>query len=354
MMTLGSLFDGIGVFPLSGIRHGIKPVWASEIEKSPISITKKHFPNMEHLGDISSLNGGEVSPVDVVTFGSPCQNLSQIGDRIGLAGEKSGLFYDAIRIINQMREVTNGKYPTFAVWENVPGAFSSGMGADFRAVIETFTNCEIPMPDKNKWAAAGMVPDTNPQIAWRCLDSKYFRSAQSRRRVFLVADYRGRRAGEILFNPEPINEILEVGAESGLPIPAGDRNDASQSRRDYAEIRCFRDRKMRGGAQYNNPKMFLSAISKPDTPCPTLLARDTQRFSIHYPDNPENDIIRKLTPKECEILMGLPVGWTEYGYDGKAISDSARYKALGNSIVVGCAEYVMYGISKALREEVLN
>ena len=101
MMTLGSLFDGIGVFPLAGIRHGIKPVWASEIEKSPISITKKHFPNMEHLGDISSLNGGEVSPVDVITFGSPCQNLSQIGDRIGLAGEKSGLFYDAIRIINQ-------------------------------------------------------------------------------------------------------------------------------------------------------------------------------------------------------------------------------------------------------------
>lgn len=172
VLTLGSLFDGIGVFPLAGLRHGVIPLWASEIEKAPISITKRHFPSMTHLGDITQLHGGEIPPVDVITFGSPCQNLSQIGNRDGLAGEKSGLFYEAIRIINQMKEVTNGSYPTFAVWENVAGAYSSGMGLDFRVVLEAFTDREIPMPDNNKWAPAGLVPDGIPEIAWRCLDSK--------------------------------------------------------------------------------------------------------------------------------------------------------------------------------------
>jgi len=354
MLTLGSLFDGIGVFPLSAARHGIRPIWASEIEKAPISITKRHFPDMAHLGDISLLHGGKLPPVDVITFGSPCQNLSQIGNRTGLEGEKSGLFHEAIRIINQMKEATNGKYPTFAVWENVTGAYSSAMGLDFRAVLEAFADRKIPMPDRNKWAPAGMVPDISPQIAWRCLDSQHFRSAQSRRRVFLVADYRGKRAGEILFSPEPLHKILGAGTESRLPLSAGGGIGASQTGRDYAEIRCFHDRKMRGAAQYNDPKMFLSAIGKPDRPCPTLLARASQVFAVHYPNRPEDDIIRRLTLAECEVLMGLPVGWTAYGHDGKAISDSARYKALGNSIVVGCAEYVVAGIAEALRREALN
>ena len=100
MLTLGSLFDGIGVFPLSAARHGIRPIWASEIEKSPISITKRHFPDMAHLGDISLLHGGKLPPVDVITFGSPCQNLSQIGNRTGLEGEKSGLFHEATKPLN--------------------------------------------------------------------------------------------------------------------------------------------------------------------------------------------------------------------------------------------------------------
>lgn len=110
MLSLGSLFDGIGVFPLSATRHGITPLWASEIEKAPISITKRHFPGMAHVGDVTKIHGGELPPVDVLTFGSPCQNLSQIGNRKGLGGEQSGLFYEAIRIINQMREATNGHH----------------------------------------------------------------------------------------------------------------------------------------------------------------------------------------------------------------------------------------------------
>ena len=107
-LRLGSLFDGIGVFPLAAVRCGIEPVWASEIEKALISITTRHFPDMVHLGDVTKLDGREIPPVHIITFGSPCQNLSQIGNRKGLAGEKSSLFFQAIRIIREMREATNG------------------------------------------------------------------------------------------------------------------------------------------------------------------------------------------------------------------------------------------------------
>lgn len=351
MLKLGSLFDGIGVFPLAGLRHGVIPIWASEIEKAPVSITKRHFPGMVHLGDVTQLHGGEIPPVDVITFGSPCQNLSQIGNRDGLAGEKSGLFYEAIRIINQMKEVTNGEYPTFAVWENVVGAYSAGLGLDFRAVLEAFADREIPMPDGDKWAPAGLVPDIRPEIAWRCLDSQHFRSAQSRRRVFLVADYRGSRASEILFNPAPLFEILGAGSPGELPVPGAGGGGAAETGRPYAEIRCFHQRKMRGGAQYRDPAMFLSAVGQPDRPSPTLLAGDMQIIAVHFPDDPDRDCIRRFTPSECEVLMGLPVGWTQYGHTGESISDSARFKALGNSIVVGCAEYVMSGIAAALRKQ---
>ena len=131
-LRLGSLFDGIGVFPLAAVRCGIEPVWASEIEKAPISITTRHFPDMEHLGDVTKLDGRDLPPVHIITFGSPCQNLSQIGNRKGLAGEKSSLFFQAIRIIREMREATNGLFPAIAVWENVMGAFSSNDRMDFK------------------------------------------------------------------------------------------------------------------------------------------------------------------------------------------------------------------------------
>ena len=104
-LTMGSLFDGIGVFPLAASRHGIVPVWASEIVPDAISITKRHFPEMVHLGDITELSGSKIPAVDVITFGSPCQNFSQIGDKSGIQGVKSSLFYQAIRIIDEMRMV---------------------------------------------------------------------------------------------------------------------------------------------------------------------------------------------------------------------------------------------------------
>lgn len=173
-LTLGSLFDGIGVFPLAASRHGIIPVWASEIEKVPISITKRHFPDMLHLGDITKLKGSEIPPVHIITFGSPCQNLSTIGFREGLAGSKSGLFYHAIRIIKEMRCATNGIFPVITVWENVAGAFSSNHRLDFKFVLESFTDSEIPMPDSGRWAKCGMVRGSVADVCWRLLDAQYW------------------------------------------------------------------------------------------------------------------------------------------------------------------------------------
>ena len=154
---MGSLFDGIGVFPLAARRNGIVPLWASEIEKAPVSITRRHFPDMAHLGDVTALHGGAVPPVDVLTFGSPCQNLSQIGNRTGISGEKSGLFFHAIRIIQEMRDATGDQYPAFAVWENVMGSLSSNDRMDFGAVLSAFLGAEVSMPPAGRWANAGMV-----------------------------------------------------------------------------------------------------------------------------------------------------------------------------------------------------
>lgn len=156
-MTLGSLFDGIGGFPFAATIVGIKPIWASEIDPACIAVTKNRFPDIEHLGSITDIDGAKIPPVDVITFGSPCQDLSVAGKQVGLDGERSGLFKEAIRIIYEMRSATNGKYPSFIIWENVPGAFSSNNGRDFRTVLEEITKTDIPMPSSGKWATAGVV-----------------------------------------------------------------------------------------------------------------------------------------------------------------------------------------------------
>ena len=211
-LTLGSLFDGIGGFPYAASFYGIRPLWASEIVPECVSVTKKHFPDMEHFGDITKLHGGKLPPVDIITFGSPCQDLSVAsGKRLGLAGERSGLFLEAIRIIREMQEATNGEYPKFALWENVPGALSSSSRRDFKAVLEAFTETEVPMPGSGRWANAGMVRGRGVDLAWCVYDAQYFGTAQRRRRIFLVADFRGERSGEILFVPKSLSGYFAAG-----------------------------------------------------------------------------------------------------------------------------------------------
>ena len=214
MLTLGSLFDGAGTFPFAAQQCGVKAVWASEIESFPIEVTKKRFPEMKHLGDITKVDGAEIEPVDIVTFGSPCQDLSVAGKRAGLDGERSGLFMEAVRIIKEMRCKTNGRYPSIAIWENVPGAFSSNKGEDFRTVLEELCKIKgsdtlIPKPPKrggrNAWNDAGLIVGDGFSIAWRVLDAQFWGVPQRRRRIFLVADFRGQCAGKILFEREGLS-----------------------------------------------------------------------------------------------------------------------------------------------------
>lgn len=156
-MTLGSLFDGIAGFPLAAAAFGIKTVWTSEIVPDCVDIAARHFPEAEQLGDITRMNGAEIPPVDIISFGSPCQNLSTAGNGKGLAGEKSWLFFEAVRVIYEMRGATDGKYPKYIIWENVAGAFSSNKGRDFQRVLEEIAKTDIPMPASGRWAEAGMV-----------------------------------------------------------------------------------------------------------------------------------------------------------------------------------------------------
>lgn len=222
-LTLGSLFDGIGGFPLAAVHAGIVPLWASEIEKFPIEVTKLRFPEMVHMGDITKLNGASLPPVDIICGGSPCQDLSVAGARAGLTGERSSLFMEQIRIIKEMRnaDILRGRTgqfvrPRFAAWENVPGAFSSASGNDFQAVIEAFVHIEEPSlhvvgPSFGRWEYAGAVLGVRSCVAWATWDAQYFGVPQRRKRIFLVADFSGYSPLQILFKQDSLLEDFTPG-----------------------------------------------------------------------------------------------------------------------------------------------
>ena len=213
-LTLGSLFDGSGGFCLGGILAGIKPVWQSEIEPFPIRVTTKRLPFVKHYGDVNTLDGGELEPVDIITFGSPCTDLSIAGKRAGLEGSQSGLFHQAIRIIKEMREKTNGIYPRFIVWENVPGAFSSHGGDDFQKVLEEICGiCDdsVSVPGSAKWEPAGCILGDGFSVAWRVLDADAWGVPQRRKRIYLVGHLTGHCAGKILFESEGVSGYSAEG-----------------------------------------------------------------------------------------------------------------------------------------------
>lgn len=236
-MKLMSLFDGSGGFPLAASLCGIEPVYAAEVEPYPIAVTKNRFPKMKHLGDVSKVKGGEIEPVDIITFGSPCQDMSIAGKRAGLKhadmGDdettRSGLFLEAIRIIKEMREATNGVYPRYAIWENVPGAFSSNRGEDFRTVLEEFIRVKekdavMPAVPQAGWAYADCISGDGWSIAYRVFDAQYWGVPQRRRRIYLVADFRGECAQEILFKRESLRGYFEAGRMPWQGIAADAQN----------------------------------------------------------------------------------------------------------------------------------
>lgn len=223
-MKLGSLFDGSGGFPLAGSLCGIEPVWAAEVEPYPIAVTRSRFPRMKHLGDVTKINGADIEPVDIITFGSPCQDLSVAGKRTGLKhvsnGDdettRSGLFMEAIRIIKEMRGATNGIYPRFAVWENVAGTFSSNHGEDFRTVINEIVGivepkAEVPPMPKGGWPYADCYVGDGWSVAYRTFDAQYWGVPQRRRRIYLVADFAGECAWKILFERDGVRGYFETG-----------------------------------------------------------------------------------------------------------------------------------------------
>ena len=216
-LTLGSLFDGSGGFPLGGLISGITPVWASEIEPFPIRVTTKRLPFMKHYGDVSKMNGADIEPVDIITFGSPCQDMSIAGRREGLDGSRSSLFYEAVRIVKEMRCKTNGRYPRYIIWENVPGAFSSNKGADFQSVLEEVCSVkgyEIHTPRPERWPTAGEIVADDFSLAWRVFDAQYWGVPQRRKRIYLVADLAGGSAGKILFESEGVSGYTPQGFRS--------------------------------------------------------------------------------------------------------------------------------------------
>ena len=333
-MTLGSLFDGIGSWMLIAERLGIKPLWSSEIEAFPMKVSKAHFPDVKQLGDIRYINGAGVEPVDIITFSSPCQNLSVAGNRVGLRGQESSLFHEAIRIIREMRRATNGEYPKFIVWENVKNAFGTNKGNDFRTVLEEISEINIPVPRSGRWANAGLVRSKNCDISWRLLDSRGWGIPQRRKRIFLIADFRPKNGGgqgrfaEVLFKSKSVywnttestsKQHLSIeGITKNIKNTVYDMTHANEALR-YVGEDCVQTLNARMGTGGNQ--------------IPVL-----HMYNIEM----EDGILRKLTPNECEKLQGLPAGYTDCG------SDSTRYRSIGNGIAIPCATYVLEGVKEAL------
>lgn len=332
--TVLSLFAGIGGFDLGFEQAGFSTVGAVEINPHSQAVLRKRFPEALLWGDVCSYQN-QFGPADVVTFGSPCQDLSVAGTRSGLAGERSGLFHEATRVIADMR-ARYGK-PDFVVWENVPGAFSSNRGRDFASVLR-----EV--------AKLGPL-----DIGWRVLDALGFGVPQRRRRVFLIADFGGQRTQQVLFEPKGLQGDFGKGKAK--------RAEATPRFEQGVRVAGF---VYRGGRErlltphsptlvtHSPPAVvaFMPNVGTSNitlTPhSPTLRAEDFWSPAVFR----EGRSIRRLTPTECERLQGFPDGWTAEGLspDGAsyALADGVRYEALGNAVCVPVAQFLAAGIAGAL------
>ena len=294
---------------------------------------------MKHYLNACDIDGSKIEPVDIITFGSPCQGLSVAGKRAGIHDdERSNLFFEAIRIIKEMRKATNDEYPKFAVWENVPGSFSSNKGRDFHAVLEALCSvCDdtvsIPEPyDKKRtklvWSKAGEIVGDNYSVAWRTLDAQYWGVPQRRKRIYLVADFTGRRAGEILFKPDSVRRDTAQGAETGESAPADavggvDRSVGISINGDIAgtlDASYYKGCGLRNGVERDVIALQANGIDRADTAgcngCVAYNGRPPKSITDYTAVAVTDEHLRanynpSSTPTECARLQGFPDWWGE-------------------------------------------
>lgn len=254
-MKLGSLFDGSGGFPLAARNVGIEPTWASEIEPFCVAVTRMNFPGMKHLGSVTKIDGAKVEPVDVITFGSPCQDMSVAGKREGLRGERSGLFFEAVRIIKEMRAATNDEYPRYAVWENVLGSLSSNDGRDFGCVLNELlavVGQDSVVGPNDGWRRNGAICGDAFSLAWRVLDAQFWGVPQRRKRIFVVCDFRSQSAPAVLFKTLDVSVFSEQGREG--------RNGTAPDVERSADVAIFENHGNAG--RYRQEKTACQSLTK--------------------------------------------------------------------------------------------
>ena len=347
-MKMMSLFDGSGGFPLAAAICEIEPVYASEVGPYPIAVTRSRFPNMVHIGDVSKVHGWDLEPVDVITFGSPCQDMSIAGKRAGIkntaAGDeettRSGLFLEAVRIIREMREATNGRYPAFAVWENVPGAFSSNKGEDFRIVLQELVGivepeAVVPEVPTGGWNYFDLWMGDKWSLAYRTVDAQHWGVPQRRRRIYLVLDLRGQRAGKVLFEPESLRGYPAPRREARKGTPANAERCAdvydhycltswdNQARRIYSADGIFPTLSSREKAGQNGqavlapcecwPKVANTLIARQDGSPQPDKGSGGNIIAFHLLQNPISS--KNISPcisqgsKSGECCVGIAVGF---------------------------------------------
>lgn len=337
-ITFASMFSGCGGFDLGFHQAGFDCLWTSEINKDSSDVLAKlGAPN---LGDVTKIDGTTVPVPDVVIWGSPCQSFSVANtNRTGLEGE-SGLFYDGLNVVRQLARRGLG----LSVWENVAGAFTANQGRDFRRILHAFLQCGAT------------------DIGWRVLDGKYFGVPQSRRRIILVADFRGRRCGEILCYSEAGRLCVAPRKDDGVGDSAGETTEATTARH---PSRQRRPEQTHWGIKGGHPREEMSpgcmirhpSIVAGSGPCrsitpgcitPALQARKPSgNANRQMPGELLGTRLRWRTPLESDRLMGWPDDWTATGASGKVMSDAARYRMTGNGVIAPMAKWLAGNIKEA-------
>jgi site-specific DNA-cytosine methylase len=325
MFSYISLFTGVGGFDLGLDKAGWKCRAQVEIDERCQQILRYRWPNVLKHQDIRNISGYDLPVANAICFGSPCQDLSVAGKRSGFVdGGRSNLFFEAIRIIKEMRDGTAGVFGRFVVWENVTGALYSNNGRDFAAVIDSL-------------ADIGAV-----DIAWRVLDARFFGVPQLRRRVFVVADFGGQCAGSIHSEPESsIWDALQGGSE--------------EQRYSIFDERGF-DKTLNKQLLTSYQPVAISENQRAEireTPYIRQLSTGGGKAGQGYAALRIGDTFRKVTPVECERFMSWPDDHTKYGInlsgDKVTIPDTIRYKMFGNGVVSNIAYWIARQIEAGVR-----